>query len=287
MSAHEHIEKLTKSKYKVESEICTSLQGCILRGVCRDTKVQCVLKVVEKKLAETKQSKQGFSCLEDYRREFQVMKSVPSHNNVIRLLDCFEDEHTMVIVMEYGRNGDLFELLSQYATTSSLLNEEFIREVFRGVLSGITHLHEAGVCHLDVSLENIVLDEDWTPKLCDFGLARFVKPSEVCKGTRPGKQKYMALEILQGHRYNGLKADLYSLGVVLYCLCYGFHPYSSIVGDPDFDLIQSGHIKTLINSLPESCSRSSELKDLICKLIIPIERRVSLDDVWEHPWLSL
>jgi serine/threonine protein kinase len=135
---------------------------------------------------------------------------------------------------------------------------------------------------LDISLENIVLDEKWTPKICDFGVARFGKP------TRPGKQKYMALEIFQGHKFSGFSADLYSLGIVLFCITFGFHPYSSAdSNNPNFLLAQKGNVKMLIDSLPESHQRSQELKDLICKLVTPLENRINMEALWEHPWLCV
>ena len=104
------------------------------------------------------------------------------------------------------------------------MNIEVARSFCRQVLSGIHYIHNQGVCHLDISLENILVAEDNTVRLCDFGLAskgrHFPRSSQ-----KRGKAGYIAPEIFAGLDYDGRKADVWSAGVAFFTMIVGCPPF--------------------------------------------------------------
>ena len=110
----------------------------------------------------------------------------------------------------------------------------------RGTDATVRYIHHNEIAHLDVSLENLLLTDDYNVKLCDFGLARRFD-SEV---DRIGRPTYMAPEIIdskaQGQSYDARFADMYSLGVCLFVLFTGYRPYNSITSNAYYILRYQG-----------------------------------------------
>ena len=88
---------------------------------------------------------------------------------------------------------------------------------------GLQSIHKENICHRDIKLENILLDENYNPKLCDFGLSEFNKENLT---ESVGTVNYAAPEILEQKPYNGFKIDIFSLGVTLLTLVTGATGFS-------------------------------------------------------------
>ena len=93
------------------------------------------------------------------------------------------------------------------------ISERYAKYIFLKILKGVQEIHKAGFCHLDLKFENIVLDEKYNPIICDFGYA-----SEYSsKLTRyQGTLGYAPLEVIKNIPFDGIKADIFSLGVILF-----------------------------------------------------------------------
>lgn len=123
--------------------------------------------------------------------------------------------------MEYCRNGDLFDLIRR----AGRLPQSLVRYLFTQILAGVEFLHaEAGVAHLDLKLENILVGNHFELKLCDFGFFEETS-AKVCKnrGTHGYRAPETYLESNEG--YDGRKADIFSLGVILFILAFGVPPF--------------------------------------------------------------
>jgi 5'-AMP-activated protein kinase catalytic alpha subunit len=92
------------------------------------------------------------------------------------------------------------------------------------MLSGVEYIHKLGVCHRDLKPENLLLDHNNNIKLVDFGLSNLYKEGEKLK-TACGSPCYAAPEMIRGERYNGLGADIWSSGVILYAMVCGYLPF--------------------------------------------------------------
>ncbi len=105
-----------------------------------------------------------------------------------------------------------------------------VKYLFKQIVDAIVHLHQKGIAHLDLKLENLLLSVDWLPnglekqaiKLIDFGFSREV--DGLCK-TFCGTPSYMAPEIILRKSYDPRKADAWALGVLLYYFLCGTFPF--------------------------------------------------------------
>jgi len=96
--------------------------------------------------------------------------------------------------------------------------------MFVQIVDAVKYIHSRNICHRDLKLENILLDDSNSPKLCDFGFCG-VQTSNAHLRTPCGSPLYTAPEIFSQGSYDGMKADIWSLGVVLYTLCAGARPW--------------------------------------------------------------
>ena len=218
-------------------QIKNTLFGQIFRGVCINTGAEVALKVSS--LRHLKRSHVG----DDPRNEAKLMRTIESKMKssgmvpiatqlpFIRILDelCLWDPQNdsepmyHVLVMEYVKGGDLFEKVH----SPNKLKESELRKPLFELCRFIHFLHtEVGVCHLDISLENVLMDlshsDEFTLKLCDFGLARPLPRDEdgnilpfPAHATVSSKRAYTAPELCSGKEYRGDLADVFSLGMTL------------------------------------------------------------------------
>jgi len=251
----------------------------------------------------------GDRLLEDPREEARIMSRLSlgqGHPNVIKLLYQHEDAEADVrySVLEYASGGELFDVISSYG---KLTNDQAL-EVFTQVLDGVYYLHQNRIVHLDLSLENLLLDSTSRIKICDFGMARELKlidgkgkvqkqqgadaaddeeeqKFELMHG-RPGKVGYMAPEIIAGQGFDGRAADVFSLGVTLFILLTGIPPFSSASPqDERYHMIVSGEMKNLLVAWGHE-DVSDEAIDLLSHMLCSPHQRWGLEQVLSHPWLS-
>jgi len=152
---------------------------------------------------------------------------------VIRLAACFNRDQHLYFLMEAATGGDLF---SFYQKTQSWGSEVHARFYVACIASALSHLHERHIIYRDVKVENVVLDTRGYAKLCDFGLARFVEPSDDGAGsfrrskakayTACGTPEYMAPETV-GTRGYSFTADWWSLGVLAFGILTGKMPFNA------------------------------------------------------------
>ena len=186
-----------------------------------------------------------FTNKSKFWNEVNTMQSI-SHCNVLKVIDAYADmvvdnNHGIplrenIIVLEYCKNGDLYTYLDK----TGILSEQQYLKFMHQILSGISALHNNGVCHRDVKPENILLDADLNLKIADFGYARFFDTTSPSpKFTLPcGTRQYIAPEVILSagkFQYDGKKADMWSVGCVCFILAFGHPPVNFAASlDPYF-----------------------------------------------------
>jgi tetratricopeptide (TPR) repeat protein len=161
----------------------------------------------------------GFS--ERFVREARAVAQL-NHPNILSVIDFGQDEGLSYIVMKYVAGGTLKDRLGQPMKLA-----ETVRIVGQ-IAAALDHAHGRGVLHRDVKPSNVLLDEgDWV-QLADFGLAKMLVGDEglTATGVGIGTPSYMSPEQGQGLPVDQ-RADIYSLGVVLYEMVTGRLPYSA------------------------------------------------------------
>lgn len=166
--------------------------------------------------------------LQRFRMEAGAGKRVV-HPNVIRTFGCevvrWRGEEQALLVMEYVQGKTLYQLGREQPAGVS---ESRLREIAEGTTRGLAAIHEAGVIHRDLKPENLMLTTDGQIKIMDLGVAR-LKDDEVRlsrTGHFVGSLLFAAPEQLRERADRcGAPADLYALGLVLYILATGQHPF--------------------------------------------------------------
>ncbi len=163
-----------------------------------------------------------------FQREWSVLEKV-SHPNVIRLIDFPRAETgPLYYVMELLTGETLFDFLER----EEKLPIESALTLFRELASGLQAVHAAGIVHRDVKPLNVFLCKapgaasGFTAKLLDFGFARVVGSQITGSGLLVGTPAYAAPEQASGDKVD-LRVDIYALGLVMYRVVTGQHPFST------------------------------------------------------------
>ncbi|OQR84274.1 protein kinase [Achlya hypogyna] len=170
----------------------------------------------------------------------EVLRNHPQHPHLVHMLGNYYSGGCAHLVFEFCEKGDLYDLL---AKQSRFPRREALA-YFEQVVSAIQHLHSIGFAHRDISLENILVDNKDTVKLCDFGLAF---PTAVRSNATVGKPFYMAPEVFAGVEYDPAAADMWSLGVLFFVLVTGM-PIFSVPSEQDagYRVLARQGIKSLL-----------------------------------------
>ena len=145
------------------------------------------------------------------QREIALMRLL-SHPHLLKLIEVFESQNHLYVILEYAKGGELFNYLLRQRPLDPMVAMKF----FRQIIYGVEYLHYHAICHRDLKLENILLDEFDDIKIADFGFARWMKSNIV--DTSCGSPHYAAPEIIRGVPYDGRISDIWSCGVILYVL---------------------------------------------------------------------
>jgi calcium-dependent protein kinase len=202
------------------------------------------------------------------------------HPHVSRLFDVYESADQLHLVMECLEGKDLFDRLSE----AKQFSESEARVALQQILLMLDYMHSHNVVHRDVKLENLVYDKTGSThlKLIDFGASGIWDPgSRKYLRDFVGTPEYAAPEILFDRGYTS-QCDLWSLGVVGYCLLTGTMPFTGSVLRMR-DSIRRG----VYNMTPERWKGISEEAKSFIKSLITVDptERLSAKDALDHPWI--
>lgn len=249
---------------------------------------QVAVKVAHKRYVDSGLASNGVRICENVRNEAKLLKALTSSPcaNIIQLLDYREEHDKFVLVLELAQGGELFD----WVKSNGKVSDGKARTMFRGITRAVAFLHERAICHLDLSLENVLLTNNSIPKLCDFGLARVFESGVRFRGSihaRPGKLSYMSPEIYSGSDFDGPAADVWSLGIVLFIIMFGFPPFEvASRSDVRYDFMLQRGIGALLQEWDLHKEISADCLDLICKLLQPESERITLAQLVQHPWMN-
>ena len=109
----------------------------------------------------------------------QILQHLTHHRNVVKLYDSFYTNSHLCFVMELCAGGDLLSFVRR----RKKLDEDVAKFIFIQAARGLAYCHRNLVMHRDIKLENLLLDEDGTVKLCDFGVSQHLNsPDELMRG---------------------------------------------------------------------------------------------------------
>uniref|UniRef100_A0A8D0BHX0 non-specific serine/threonine protein kinase n=1 Tax=Salvator merianae TaxID=96440 RepID=A0A8D0BHX0_SALMN len=246
----------------------------VVRQCChRSTNQNYAMKIIDKSKLKGKED-----MLEN---EILIIRSL-SHPNIVSLIEVFETDAEIYLILEYIPGGDLFDAIIE----SVKFTERDAALMITDLCEALVYIHNKNIVHRDLKPENLLVqrnpDKTTTLKLADFGLAKHVtKPIFTVCGT----PTYVAPEILAENGY-GLEVDMWATGVILYILLCGFPPFRSHERDQEelFQIIQIGHFEFLS---PYWDNISAVAKDLISRLlVVDPPKRYTAQEVLQHPWVN-
>lgn len=231
---------------------------------------------------------------EDPNLEIAAMQFIGNDTpHVTSALEVIHDVSTksLNIVMPYYESGDLFGVIqrSRKLDGSIGMGEQQARGLFRQIMLGLRGLHHIGLCHHDISPENIMVDRG-KAYIIDFGMSIRVPYSGdqrclICPQGSFGKLPYMSPEIYRNRKpFDGQAIDVWSAGTVLWCMVTGNQSYSRPHGsDAQYCLI-SRDLNRLLTIW--RIELSQECAHLIQGMLHRDPRlRLTIDEVLDHPWL--
>lgn len=227
------------------------------------------IKIVRKDYLDNKPS-----LKKKMRREISVLK-VLSHPNLMSLIDVFEIETHLFLVMEFVDGLELFE----YLVRRGALPIPQALSFFQQIICGLEYCHHRLICHRDLKPENLLLDRNLNIKIADFGMTSLNPPGNLLE-TSCGSPHYCDPMVVSGEMYDGLKADIWSCGVILYAMVTGRLPF-------DDDNIQRLLQKVQMGQYHLPLDLPKELRDIIKRMLtVDPETRITLEQIKAHPWFN-
>ena len=197
------------------------------------------------------------------------------HPSVTKILETFETDKYMLIIMEYISGGNL----QNFVKKRRKLCEKTAKILYRQLIQGIKYIHSKSIVHRDIKLENILLDLNNILKICDFGVGKITKKGQKLTD-QCGTPVYMAPEIIKGDGYEGFPVDVWSSGVALYIMLSGNIP---------FNRDKTHNLQSAIMNLPykKIDDISDNANDLLKNILEKDpKKRFTPDQILEHPWMN-
>jgi len=254
-------------------------------GVHEKTGEKVALKLLKNK------SKMNKQVQKQVEREIAAMSKL-DHLNILRMKDVdWNATYTkkngkkvdiILVVLELATGGELFEFLSY----TGFFEESIARTYFQQLMEGVEYAHKQGVVHRDLKPENLLLNEKFVLKLADFGFSNVVCASQKLMFTECGTPGYMAPEMFKGAGYDGMAADIWACGVILFIMLSGFPPFQKPANsDWWFNKLSSGKHALFWQAHSRSAYFSESTKDFINKILNPDPaKRISIADMKKHAW---
>ncbi|KAL3457996.1 kinase-like domain-containing protein [Aspergillus heterothallicus] len=216
------------------------------------------------------------------REEIAIMKKL-HHNNLVSLIEVLDDpsQDSLYMVMEMCKKGVIMKVgLEERADP---YDDERCRCWFRDLILGIEYLHAQGIVHRDIKPDNCLVTSEDVLKVVDFGVSEmFEKDSDMFTAKSAGSPAFLPPElcVVKHGDVSGKAADIWSMGVTLYCLRYGRLPFEK---QSIFELYEA------IKNDPLVCEGELDesFKDMISRILEKDPaKRIQMDELREHIWVT-
>src|SRR6195952_197947 len=203
-------------RYRLEARIGSGGMSTVYRAMDVTLERQVAIKLMNREVASDSEQ------LERFRREARAVAQL-SHPHIVGVIDAGEDESRPYIVFEYVEGETLKERIRRVGRLPIAEAVAYAVEIARAL--GVAHARH--IVHRDVKPQNVLIDEEGSAKVTDFGIARTLEEDGLtAEGRVLGPTDYVSPEQALGRRV-GPQSDLYSLGIVLYEMLVGDVPFKA------------------------------------------------------------
>ena len=220
-------------------------------------------------------------------REITLLQEM-EHENIIQLVDIFEDSEYVHLVTDICLGGELFDKVVEKSAEDNgcpCFREEEASRIIHQVLKSVDYMHKKNVAHRDIKPENILFettDQDSPIRIIDFGLSRkHHSKKNTPMSTIVGTPYYIAPEVLK--KSYDKRCDLWSVGVIAYIILCGYPPFNGRCNDETHASVQRGKYYFPIEEWKDI---SNEAMDFIHRMLqMDPRRRMSAKEAMNHPWI--
>src|SRR6201996_7154130 len=227
MGASSPMDRVLAGRYELEVPLGRGGMGEVWRGRDMATHRPVAIKLVE--LSQIDDPGMLAETIGRFRREATVVSGL-KHPNIVGAIDAGRIANQLFMVMELAPGISLAQMMDERgARGMGLFPVASVLRLTEEVCNGLAAAHDAGVVHRDIKPSNLMVTPQLGVKIIDFGIARLLadnSPRLTLRGHTVGTIAYMSPEQAQGLDVDG-RADLYSLGCVLYQLLSGRLPFRS------------------------------------------------------------
>ncbi|KAI0665966.1 kinase-like domain-containing protein [Trametes maxima] len=216
----------------------------------------------------------------DIQREVALLTQLRDAPNVTKYFGCYMDGPRVWIVMEYAQGGSVRTLMK--ACNDGVVEEKYVAVIIREVLIALSYLHKSAIIHRDLKAANVLVTSHGKVMICDFGVSALLVTASSKRNTLVGTPHWMAPEVAHASAYD-TKADIWSLGIMIYEMIKGSAPNSHIVDQ--HKLIQL--IPRMKPPRLAEADGSKELRDFVaaCLRESPADR-LSADELFKLKWIQ-
>lgn len=209
--------ELTGDRYQIERRLGAGGMATVYRACDEELKRPVAVKVLHRHLLSNPDH------IRRFRREAEAVARL-DHPHLLQIYDLLEIRADyLALVMEYVEATSLDELLERRAP----LLPELASAIAAPLFDAVAHAHDAGIIHRDIKPANILIGDDGTPYLSDFGLAHVADADSLTDaGEILGSPAYISPEIIEGTAVDP-RADIFSMGSVLFAMVTAEKPFSA------------------------------------------------------------
>ncbi len=204
-------------RYQILGELGRGAMGIVYKA--QDPAIGSTIAIKSIRLQDLTDEVERARLRERLFREAQSA-GILSHPGIVTIYDIAEENGMAYIFMEFV-NGPPLERMLKHEQTP---DKETLLSIFRQTAAALDYAHKKGIVHRDVKPANIMIHEDGTAKVTDFGVAKIVSQQMTVAGTMMGTPSYMSPEQIQGGEITG-RADQFALAVIAYEVLTGEKPF--------------------------------------------------------------
>lgn len=210
---------LISGRYRVERQIGQGGFAVVYRGVDTETGQIVAVKQLKHEVIAVDPD-----IVARFAREGDALRRL-NHPNIVKVLATEQQTDESYVVMEFVGGGDLRDLLDNQRKADTVLPLQRVLEIALDLSDALTRAHRLRIVHRDIKPANVLLAEDGTPRLTDFGVAHFSDSTRMTQsGTMIGTIAYLSPEACAGEDVDQ-RADIWSFGVMLYEMLTGQRPF--------------------------------------------------------------
>lgn len=237
MSLMTPLPEIFDGRYEVQAVVGTGGMGAVYRGLDRLTGDIVAIKQLKPEVVALEPG-----LVERFAREAEALRQL-QHPNIVKVLATFQENERHFIIMEYVAGGSLADLLER----EPQLPVARVVSIALELSDALSRAHHLKIIHRDIKPANVLLAEDGTPRLTDFGVARVESMDRMTQtGASVGTLDYLSPEAINGESVDA-RADLWAFGVMLFEMLAGQRPFAgytitqmlaAVLTQPPPDLLQ-------------------------------------------------